>query len=99
MRTRHKGWVAAMLAGLLLAGMVAPSAAEEPSQRERAEKFARQGMERLMQALDLLLQSIPQYELPVINENGDIIIRRRHESGPKEPAPAPVQPDVDRTNT
>jgi len=97
MRTRHKGWVATMLAAVLLAGMVAPSAADEPSQRERAEEFARQGMERLMQALDLLFQSIPQYELPVINENGDIIIRRRHESGPTEPAPA--NPDVDSTNT
>jgi hypothetical protein len=91
--------VAAMLAAVLLAGMVAPSAADEPSQRERAEEFARQGMERLMQALDLLFQSIPQYELPVINENGDIIIRRRHETGPTEPAPSPANPDVDSTNT
>ena len=97
MWTRHKGLFVAMLAAVWLAGMAAPSAADEPSQRERAEKFARQGLESLMQALDLLLQSIPQYELPVINDNGDIIIRRRHESGPAEPAP--VNPDVDSTDT
>jgi hypothetical protein len=99
MWTRHKGKIAAMLAAVWLAGLAAPSAADEPSQRERAEQFARQGMERLMQALDLLLQSIPQYELPVINDNGDIIIRRRHGTGPAEPAPAPANPDVDSTNT
>jgi hypothetical protein len=97
MRTRLKGLMAAMLAMVWFAVMVAPSAADEPSQRERAEEFARQGMERLMQALDLLFQSIPQYELPVINENGDIIIRRRHEPAPTEPAP--VNPDVDSTDT
>lgn len=100
MWTRHQGMIVAIVAAVCLAIMAAPSAADEPSQpsqRERAETFAREGMESLMQALDLLLQSIPQYELPMMNENGDIIIRRRHESDPAKPAPA--QPDADSTDT
>jgi hypothetical protein len=100
MWTRHQGLIVAIVAAVCLAVMAAPSVADEPSQpsqRERAETFAREGMESLMQALDLLLHSIPQYELPMMNENGDIIIRRRHESDPAKPAPA--QPDADSTDT
>ena len=98
MTTKHGLLAAATLAAVCLAG-VAPDVAQERSQRERAEEFARQGMERLMQALDLLIQSIPQYELPVINENGDIIIRRRRDADPKESVPEEITPEVDSTNT
>ena len=98
MTTKHGLLAAATLAAVCLAG-VAPGVAQERSQRERAEEFARQGMERLMQALDLLIQSIPQYELPVINENGDIIIRRRRDPAPTQPAPGPSDQGIDATNT
>ncbi len=98
MSIRQNMLAAATVAAVCLAG-VAPGVAQERSQRERAEEFARQGMERLMQALDLLIQSIPQYELPVINENGDIIIRRRHGSAPTQPAPGPADKGVDSTDT
>ncbi len=54
--------------------------------RAEAEDLAREGMMRIMRALELLMHSIPQYELPEVNENGDIIIRRKHRSddGPRE---------------
>ena len=47
-----------------------------------AEELAREAVQRLLQALELLMLSIPQFEAPVLNENGDIIIRRRR-PGPK----------------
>ncbi len=34
------------------------------------------GMKMILNALEVLLQSIPQYEAPEVLENGDIIIRR-----------------------
>ena len=35
-----------------------------------------EGLDELMQGMDDLLQSIPRYEAPIIDDNGDIIIRR-----------------------
>ena len=99
MTRKNGGLMAASLIAISLALPLGANAAEEPSQRERAEAFARQGMERLMQALDLLMESIPQYELPSVEENGDIIIRRRRGAEPEEPAPNSDVPEVDSTDT
>ncbi len=43
-------------------------------------------MKTILNALELLLKSIPQYEAPEVLENGDIIIRRipKNENVPKE---------------
>ena len=54
------------------AGALAGTAEEEA--KERAEALAREGIERIIQALDLLIDAIPQYEWPEVNEEGDIII-------------------------
>jgi hypothetical protein len=35
-----------------------------------------EGLDKLMQGMDDLLKSIPLYQTPIINDNGDIIIRR-----------------------
>jgi len=99
MINRYSGLTAAVLMAISLAGAPGANADDEPSQRERAEEFARQGMERLMQALDLLMESIPQYELPFVDENGDIIIRRRRGADPKNPPPKSSAPEVDSTDT
>ncbi|MEX0582754.1 MAG: hypothetical protein WD185_03710 [Sneathiella sp.] len=40
--------------------------------------LAIEGITRLMDALGAFIASIPQYEAPVMNENGDIIIRRKN---------------------
>jgi len=49
-----------------------------------------------MRALELMIDSIPQYEMPEIEENGDIIIRRKRQA----PHPKPDQPrtpEIDQT--
>lgn len=79
-------------AGLVLAGPPALEAAE-PSEEETPELLAREGMERLMQALELFIDMIPQYEAPELRENGDIIIRRKRRSNRD-----PDTPEVDDTS-
>jgi hypothetical protein len=64
--------------------------AAQHDQSGRAENMAREAIEQLMRALGLMIDSIPQYELPVIEENGDIIIRRKR----RAPRPEPDQPGV-----
>jgi hypothetical protein len=47
-----------------------------PSQKEVPEKMIEEGMRMILSAIELILQSIPEYKAPEILENGDIIIRR-----------------------
>lgn len=54
---------------------------------EEFEERAREGLETLMMALESFIEAIPQYELPEVLDNGDIIIRRVHpDDAPEEPA-------------
>ena len=82
----------------------APAPAQEvpPAELEGAEELAREGVQRLIQALELLLMAIPQYDPPVLNENGDIIIRRRnprHEGEPEPAPPADAEESLEPTET
>ncbi len=75
---------------LLLGAMPAAAADDEPkSKTERAEELAREGAERLMSTLETLLRAIPQYGMPRIEENGDIVIPRLD-----KPEEERVQPDA-----
>lgn len=56
-----------------------------------AEALAREGLGKIVRALELMLLSIPQYAKPEINKHGDIIIRR------KRPRPEHRLPDPNRT--
>lgn len=59
-----------------------------------------EAVERVLGALRFVLRSIPQYEMPEVLPNGDIIIRRiPPEPDPeREPEPAPeTAPDDDGT--
>ena len=47
-----------------------------PSQQKKPEDMIGDGMRMILNALQLLLKSIPQYKAPEVLENGDIIIRR-----------------------
>jgi hypothetical protein len=60
----------------LLAG--SPAQAEEPDLSGDAERLASEGLSKILGALGLLMQTIPQYAAPEVQPNGDIIIRRLH---------------------
>ncbi len=77
----------------LAAGAPGPALADPPSDRARAEEMAREAIEQLLRALELMIESIPQYELPEVNEDGDIIIRRKR----RREREAPGEPEVEET--
>jgi len=52
-----------------------------PSQKETPERMIEDGMRMILSAIELILQSIPEYQAPEILENGDIIIRRVQPNG------------------
>jgi hypothetical protein len=74
----------ALIVAFVLAIPVA-SAAEPPRAFEQAEREMREGLDRILRALDGLVRSIPMYDAPVIDKEGNIIIKRRR--------PAPEPPD------
>ena len=47
-----------------------------PSQREAPERMIEEGMKMILGAIQLIIESIPEYKAPEVLENGDIIIRR-----------------------
>jgi len=55
-----------------------------PSQQKKPEDMIEDGMKMILNALQLILKTIPQYKAPEVLENGDIIIRRVP-SGEKKP--------------
>lgn len=80
---------AAVLGLALTLSPVRADEAPPPSNpAEQAEKAIREGAQKMIEALELLIRSIPQYETPKMLDNGDIIIRRK----PPDPAPEPDQP-------
>ena len=74
----------------------APAIPAEEKPRDDAAELARDGIEKLMQALELLIKNIPQYEVPFINEHGDIIIKRKNPPKPRptEKESTPGQRDI-----
>jgi hypothetical protein len=78
----------ALSAALAAAGT--PAAAQTPPspapQEQTPEALLRSGIENMMRALGLALQNLPQYEMPQVNEYGDIVIRRVN---PLKPRPVP----------
>ena len=62
-----------------------PVAAQAPNAQERAEQAIWESVQRILGALQMLMQSVPQYEAPEVLDNGDIIIRRKRPV--KEPKP------------
>lgn len=94
MRTRL---YAVITLGLLALPFAAARADSLQEQTEEAERLAAEAMSKLLQALDMMMDSVPQYAAPEVLPNGDIIIRRLHpEEKPAEPAdPEPGDDGVD----
>jgi hypothetical protein len=98
------GLVFSALLGALvlpLAGYIAPARAQSDEETQQSpDELAIEGVTRLMQALQLFIEQLPRYEAPVMDENGDIIIRRRHDEPAPVPRQKPAQPDeTDSTST
>ena len=90
-----KPFIALFLSLALASAGPGPVLADEHGEGAGPEEMARDGIERLLRALEAFIDMIPQYEMPVINEDGDIIIRRKH-----DPETLPDEDlDVDETQT
>lgn len=63
-----------------------------PEEQKDPQTLASEGMQSLLKAMELMLLAIPQYEAPFVNENGDIIIRRKNPSAKPE-APSESVPN------
>ena len=68
-------------------------ARQDPEEAEPGETV-REGLERMMRALERFIDMIPQYEVPELTDDGDIIIRRKRDDEPSEAEP---EDRIDRT--
>src|SRR3546814_17127863 len=77
MRELWKLWTAAMiglcLATLPLASAAAAQAAPAAAPENSPSDLAREGLESMLRALRLLVESIPTYALPAVLDTGDLI--------------------------
>lgn len=67
------------LSALVLAAslsLAAPLYAQTPPQADSPETIAREGIAKLLQALKLFVDNLPQYAAPEIDAEGNIVIRR-----------------------
>lgn len=81
---------AAVLVVFTLADIASlPARAQQKSPADEAAEAASQALSRIMKALGSVMQSIPQYEAPEIQPNGDILIRRKNTPAPKPAEPPP----------
>ena len=60
-----------------------------PDVRERAEQVLRDGLEDVLRTLKLILHAVPQFQMPEVLDNGDIIIRRQYPDHPRYPEQIP----------
>ena len=64
-----------LIAALALTGPAA-YAAELPPEMEQAQRELREGLEKVLRAVEGFVKSIPVYEAPYMDDKGNIIIRR-----------------------
>jgi hypothetical protein len=76
-----------------LAGEHGEAAGEDD---QSAEEMAREGMEKILRALEKMMDSVPMYEMPEVTEEGDIIIRRKN---PPKHDEEEEQPEMEETTT
>ena len=77
----------------------APAALAEdeaaPETEQNPAVLAEEAAEKLMLALELMLMAIPQYAMPEIMDNGDIVIRRLNpENGETSDEPEADETDI-----
>jgi hypothetical protein len=79
--------------GLLAGAGHAARADDQSNDWQQQFHFRLDDFNKLMQGMDDLLQSIPRYQAPIIDENGDIIIRRAPRERGFDPFTRPDEPD------
>lgn len=98
-------WARSVLAAAFILTLhpgIAQAQAEDGTTGNEAERLMGEGLQKILQALDLLLKTVPQYSAPEVLPNGDIIIRRVHpeDEGDEElEEPAEPAPTEDSTET
>ena len=66
-----------------------------PETDQNPAVLAEEAAEKLMLALELMLMAIPQYAMPEIMDNGDIVIRRLNpEDGETSDEPAADETEI-----
>jgi hypothetical protein len=71
---KHRLFTLPIVAAMLLSAPVLSA----PQEQKDPQTLATEGIQQLIRAMELMLLAIPQFEAPIINDNGDIIIRRKH---------------------
>src|SRR6476620_11285921 len=89
----------ALVVALAFAAVAAPALAQAPAPPENQQPgaLARDAIDKLMRALSLAIENLPQYAMPELNENGDIVIRRINPRAEKPRPKPPAGPDETRT--
>ena len=90
---------AGVLAALTLIVTATSAQAQSTPPNDSAQTLALEGLDKLMKALGLFMDSIPQYKAPEVLPNGDIIIRRVHPGAETPHAPPPLEPEDDGSST
>ncbi len=84
---------------LTLISLPSPAVAEEGGEHKDAEQLLESATRQILRALELMMAAIPQYEMPEVLDNGDIIIRRIQPK-PETQQPSPNESDTtDETST
>jgi hypothetical protein len=83
---------------LAMTATAVPAFAEAPQADEarRPGEIARHGVDSLLRAFDQFVNALPQYALPELNAQGDIIIRRKT---PRPDMPSKKLSESDSTET
>ncbi len=82
---------------IMVLSMPIPAFAQSQGNDQDPREMIEGAAEMMLQALELMLNAIPQYEAPEVLENGDIIIRRKPQ---KREQPSPEKgTTVDRDKT
>jgi len=70
-----------------------PSPNPVPPQADSPEAIARDGIAKLLQALRLFVDNLPQYAAPEIDAQGNIVIRRLNPPTARRDTPPPRDED------
>jgi len=85
----------ATAAALALMLTAVPMAAQAQSKPADPEMLLEEGTKKILRAFELFIMTIPQYEMPEVLPNGDIIIRRKNPPGEdRKEDPGIVEPPV-----